>query len=74
MIECPACAGPAALGGNCATCNGTTEITQEVFDAFMVKKATQEEAQLFWSKVQEYMYQTGRFRFEANEEIFEINN
>jgi hypothetical protein len=74
MKECPACAGPTALGGKCATCNGTTEVAQEVFDAFMVEKAKQEDAQIFWTKVQEYMYQTGKFKFEANEELFELDN
>jgi hypothetical protein len=73
-INCPACAGPTALGGGCATCSGTTEIIQEVFDAFMVEKAKQEESQFFWVKVQKYMHQTGKFRFEANEEVFELDN
>ena len=35
MKTCPACAGPAALGGDCATCDGITEVTQEVYDAFI---------------------------------------
>ena len=43
MVDCPACAGPAALGGECATCNGITEVTQEVYDAFLADKALREE-------------------------------
>lgn len=38
MVDCPACAGPQALGGSCATCNGTTEVSREVFDAFMAER------------------------------------
>jgi hypothetical protein len=71
-INCPACAGPD--NAECVTCQGTSEVTQEVFNAFMVEKSKQEEAQVFWGRVQEYMYQTGNFKFEANEEFFELNN
>ena len=71
-INCPACAGPDNAG--CATCNGTSEVTQEVFDAFMIEKNKQEESQIFWGKVQEYMYQTGSFKFQVNEELFELDN
>ena len=74
MINCPACAGPAEQRQNCATCNGNMEVTQEVFDIFMVKKNKQEQAQIFWGNVQGYMYQTGKFKFEANEEVFELDN
>jgi hypothetical protein len=74
MIECPACAGPTALGGGCATCNGTTEVTQEAFDAFMIQKATIEETMVFWNNVQQYMYKSGSFKFEAGEKLFELNN
>lgn len=35
MIDCPACAGPTAFGGGCATCQGVTEVTQEIHDAFI---------------------------------------
>jgi hypothetical protein len=70
--NCPACAGPD--NAECATCQGTSEVTQEVFDTFMVEKSKQEEAQFFWGKVQEYMYQTGKFKFEVNEELFELDN
>jgi hypothetical protein len=35
-LECPACAGPD--NAECATCNGTSEVTQEVHDAFMLEK------------------------------------
>jgi hypothetical protein len=42
MIKCPACDGPQALGGDCATCRGVTEVTQEVHDAFMAQQEQQE--------------------------------
>lgn len=32
-IECPACAGPDNAG--CETCLGTSEVTQDVYDAFI---------------------------------------
>jgi|LakMenEpi03Aug12_release.lakeMendotaPanAssembly.Ray.scaffolds.fasta_scaffold2599568_2 hypothetical protein len=51
MIDCPACAGPQALGGDCATCLGVTEITQEVFDVFMLHKEKQERYFYFVSEV-----------------------
>jgi hypothetical protein len=72
MKICPACAGPD--NAECATCNGTTEVTQQVFDALMAEKTKQEQAIVFWSKVQEYIYQTGKFKFEVGEEVFELDN
>jgi hypothetical protein len=48
-------------------------VTQEIFDAFMVKKAKQNEMFEFWNKVQSHMYQEGIFRFEADGEAFELN-
>ena len=36
MIDCPACAGPD--NAECATCGGTSEVTQQVHDAFMLEK------------------------------------
>jgi hypothetical protein len=72
MIECPACAGPD--NAECATCQGASEVTQEVFDVFMIEEAKQEEAVIFWTKVQDYLYQTGRFKFEAGKEVFELDN
>jgi hypothetical protein len=74
MKECPACAGPTEARKTCATCNGKIEVTQQVFDSFMVDKARQQQAQEFWSKVQEYTYQTGKFKFQAGEDVFELNN
>ena len=71
-IACPACAGPD--NSECVTCQGASEVAQELFDAFMVEKAKQEEAQVFWGRVQEHMYQTGKFKFEANKEVFELDN
>jgi hypothetical protein len=72
MIECPACAGPAEVRQGCATCDGIMEVTQEVFDAFMLQKAELDKVIDFWNKVQEFMYQDGEFTFEANGEVFQI--
>ena len=36
MINCPACAGPDNAG--CATCGGTSEVTQEVYDIFTLEQ------------------------------------
>jgi hypothetical protein len=35
-IDCPACAGPDNAG--CATCGGTSEVTQELYDTFMLEQ------------------------------------
>lgn len=35
-LDCPACAGPD--NAECSTCGGTSEVTQEVYDAFMLEK------------------------------------
>jgi len=70
-IECPACAGPDNAG--CLTCEGTSEVTREVFDAFILTKVKQDEMFEFWNRVQSHMYQEGTFRFEANGEVFELN-
>ena len=72
MLECPACAGPAEVRAYCATCNGTMEVTQQVFDNFIISQKRQEEVFEFWNKVQEFMYQDGNFKFEANGELYEI--
>lgn len=39
-LDCPACAGPD--NAECATCGGTSEVTQEVYDAFMLEKERME--------------------------------
>jgi len=44
MVECPACAGPSALGGGCATCDGTTKVTVEVREYFLAEYSAREEA------------------------------
>ena len=36
VTTCPACAGPD--NAECATCGGTSEVTQEMHDAFMLEK------------------------------------
>ena len=53
MIKCPACAGPQALGGDCATCLGVTEVTQEAHDAFVAQREKQEQFFEFISEVTE---------------------
>jgi hypothetical protein len=53
MIDCPACDGPQALGGDCATCLGLTEVTQEIYDTFLAQKAKQEQFFEFVSTVNE---------------------
>lgn len=73
MIECPACAGPAEGRRTCATCNGEMKVTQEVFDAFMIQKQKLEKESVFWNSVQNFAYQEGTFRFEANGEVFEFS-
>ena len=73
MIDCPACAGPAEIRQGCETCHGSTEVTQQVFDAFVIKKAKDDEIFEFWTKIQSLMYQSGNFRLEANGEVFELS-
>jgi (p)ppGpp synthase/HD superfamily hydrolase len=73
MIDCPACAGPAEVRQGCETCHGKMKVTQGVFDAFMAKKAKQDEMFEFWNQVQSHMYRSGVFKFEANGEVFELN-
>jgi hypothetical protein len=49
------------------------QVTQEVFDAFITKKAEHDEMLEFWNQIQRYIYRPGLFRFEANGEVFELN-
>jgi hypothetical protein len=35
-LNCPACAGPD--NAECATCGGTSKVTQEVYDAFILEQ------------------------------------
>jgi len=71
-IACPACAGPDNAG--CATCKGTSEVTQEVFDTFTALEASEQASIEFWRNVQMFMYQNGKFKFEAGESVFELDN
>jgi hypothetical protein len=71
-IKCPACAGPD--NAKCATCQGTSEVTQEIFDKFIIQKTKQKESEVFWGRVQEYIGQPGKFKFEVNEELFQLDN
>jgi len=73
MLDCPACAGPAEVRQSCETCHGKMEVTQEVFDIFMIKKAKDAEMFEFWNQVQSHMYQPGVFKFEANGQTFELS-
>lgn len=73
MKDCPACAGPAEIRKDCATCLGEMTVTQEVFDNFMQNLAKVEAINEFWINVQENMWKAGNFRFEANGEVFEIS-
>jgi hypothetical protein len=43
ILDCPACSGPDNTG--CATCGGTSEVTQEVYDTFMLQKESIEATQ-----------------------------
>lgn len=74
MIDCPACAGPAEVRVGCNTCGGATEVTQQVYDDFIIAKAKQDEVNAFWARVQEFLYQDGTFKFEANGELYEIGS
>lgn len=74
MINCPACAGPEEVRVNCATCEGAMEVSQDVFDTFMVQKAEQEKTNEFWNVVQEFMYKPGDYVFMAEDYVFELKS
>ena len=71
-INCPACSGPD--NADCATCLGTSKVTQQAFNSFMAQKTRLEESQIFWDRVQKHINQAGKFRFEANGQVFELDN
>jgi hypothetical protein len=52
-IECPACSGPD--NSMCATCNGTNEVTQEVFDTFNENKKEMEELFLLINSIEDFI-------------------
>lgn len=64
MLDCPACAGPAALGGGCSTCNGTTEVTQEVCDAFIANQVIKNELHNLQTLISDVL-----FSVETNDEL-----
>lgn len=55
MINCPACAGPQALGGGCATCNGTTFVSEEVAETFLAEQAKANQYFAFQDMIREML-------------------
>jgi hypothetical protein len=51
MKQCPACLPPD--NAECATCNGTSEVTEEVHSQFMNEKQERESTIEFARKIQE---------------------
>jgi hypothetical protein len=54
MKECPACLPPDNEG--CATCSGTSEVTEEVYSQFMTTKSERESVMDFSRKIQQILY------------------
>ena len=54
MKECPACLPPD--NGECNTCTGTSEVTEEIHSQFMIKKQELEAISDFSRKIQEVLY------------------
>ena len=73
MIECPACGGPPEERAFCETCGGSTEVTQEVYDAFLAQKEKQERFFEFQSSVTEKIANgiDSNMSFTIDEEIIE---
>jgi hypothetical protein len=51
MKQCPACLPPD--NAECATCNGTSEATEEVYSQFMIKKSELDAISELSRKIQE---------------------
>jgi hypothetical protein len=51
MKKCPACLPPHNEG--CATCGGTSEVIEEVYSQYMIKKSESEYTMEFIRKIQE---------------------
>jgi hypothetical protein len=54
MKQCPACLPPHNEG--CATCGGTSEVTEEVYSQFLNEKQERESTMEFARKIQEVLY------------------
>jgi hypothetical protein len=54
MKQCPACLPPHNEG--CATCGGTSEVTEEVYSQFMIKKLELQSNIDFARKIQEALH------------------
>ena len=54
MKECPACLPPD--NNECNTCNGTSEVTEEIHLQFMIGKQELEAVSEFSRKIQEILY------------------
>jgi len=54
MKQCPACLPPHNEG--CATCGGTSEVTEEVYSQFMIKKSELQSNIDFARKIQEALH------------------
>jgi hypothetical protein len=51
MKQCPACLPPD--NAECATCNGTSEVTEEVYSQFMINKSELDAISELSRKIQE---------------------
>lgn len=47
MFDCPACAGPFALGGSCVTCFGKTIVNQDQINDFYDRQKKHKDSELF---------------------------
>ena len=54
MKECPACLPPDNEG--CATCSGTSEVTEEVYSQFLNEKQERESTMEFARRIQHILY------------------
>lgn len=54
MKECPACLPPDNKG--CDTCNGTSEVTEEMHSQFMIKKQELQSISEFSRKIEEILH------------------
>jgi hypothetical protein len=53
MKQCPACLPPD--NAECATCNGTSEVTEEVYSQFMINKSELDAVSELYQKIQEVL-------------------
>jgi hypothetical protein len=64
MKQCPACLPPD--NKECGTCNGTSEVTEEAYSQFMIKKLELDAVSELSQKIQEILY--------SNNTLEEISN